>query len=176
LFRSIVHYPNAARPLLQHIPDFQQASLAILAPLMIPKPQRDNVLLFQKSFTQFIMLHSFRQTVLKAIQFDSQLCIGAIKIQNVAINDVLPAEFETGETSPAQRPPEFLFLVGLIATKLAGDWFEAHGERMRLSIKISSPLTPALSPFGRGEGEDSRNVKSTVTIRPQSFFSSEFAS
>jgi hypothetical protein len=41
----------------------------------------------------------------------------------------------------------------LIATKLACDLFEAHAGRMRIVGTISSPLTPALSPFERGEGD-----------------------
>ncbi len=66
---------------------------------MIPEPQRFNILLSQKFFTHFIPVNSFGQTVLKAIQFNSQLRIGAIEIQNVSANRVLPSEFETSEAS-----------------------------------------------------------------------------
>ena len=90
---------------------------------MIPEPKRLNALFGQKLFADFVTLDSFRQAVLKSIKFDSQFCIGAIEIQNVSANRVLPSEFETSEASSAQCPPEFLFFISLIAAELAGDWF-----------------------------------------------------
>ncbi len=90
---------------------------------MIPEPKRFNALCDQKFFADFVTVNSFRQAVLKSIKFNGQLRIGAIEIQNMSSNGMLPAKFETGEASSAQRPPELLFLIGLITTKLAGDWF-----------------------------------------------------
>ena len=126
---------------------------------MIPEPQRFNILLRDKSFTNFITMNPFGQTVLKAVKLDSQLSIGAIEIQNVSTNRVLLTEFKTSEAPSAQRPPEFFFLLGLSATKLSYNVFQAHAQRMWIAEKISSPLTPSLSPFGRGEGEGSRRVE-----------------
>jgi hypothetical protein len=137
---------------LQRIPDFQQASLAILPPLMIPKPKRFNLLLLQKFFTDFITVNALRQAMLKAVEFDRQLRIGTIEIQNVPTRRVLPSKFETGKASSAQRLPEFLFLVGLIAAKLAGDWFEAHAKRMRIVGEKFNP-SPRPSPRLGGERE-----------------------
>jgi len=74
---------------------------------MIPETQCLDALLHQEFFTRFISLNAFRQTVLKTIQFDSQLCVGAVKIQNVLANCVLPAKFETSELPASQCPPEF---------------------------------------------------------------------
>jgi len=64
-------------------------------------------------------MDSFGQTVLKAVKLHRQFRIGTIEIQNVSANRVLPSKFETGELSSAQRPPEFFFLVGLVAAKFA---------------------------------------------------------
>jgi hypothetical protein len=144
---GVFHYADAARPLLNRIPDFQQATVAVLVPLMIPESQRLNALLRQKFFPRFVALDSLRRTVLRTVQFDGEFRVRAIEIQNVIADRVLAAEFETGETSPAQRPPEFFFFIGLIATKFAGDLFEVHCERMRLAKNKFKPLTLILSPF-----------------------------
>ena len=144
---------------------------------MIPEPKRFNVLLRQKSFANFITVNSSGQTVLKTIQFNGQFCIGAIEIQNMSANGVLPSEFETGEASPAQCPPELLFFVGLIAAKLAGDWFEVHVGRMRKIIEISSS-SPRPSPrlARRGRRNAANSFVPIPSLASQSFFSSESAS
>ena len=113
--------------------------------------------------------------MLKAVKFDRQFRIGAIEIQNVSTNHMLSPEFETGKASSAQCPPEFFFLVGLITTKPAGDWFEAHGGKILVAGKNSNPLTPALSPFWRGEGDDAE-CGAAIIFKPQSFFNSVPAS
>jgi hypothetical protein len=161
---------------LQRIPDFQQTSFAIFPPLMIPEPKRLNALFGQKLFADFVTLDSFRQAVLKSIQFDSQFCIGAREIQNMFANGMLPAKFETGEASSMQCPPEFLFFVGLITAKLAGDWFEAHAGRMRKIIGISSS-SPRPSPrlARRGRRNAVNSFVPIPSLASQSFFSSEFA-
>ena len=66
---------------------------------MIPEPKRLNALFGQKLFAGFVTLDSFRQAVLKSIQFNGQLRIGAIEIQNMFANGMLPSEFETSEAS-----------------------------------------------------------------------------
>ncbi len=92
--------------------------------------------------------------MLKTVQLDGELRVGAVEIQNVIPDRVLAAEFETGKTPATQRPPKFLLLVCLLAAKFAGDLFEAHDGRMLVAIKNSSPLTSILSVW-RGEEEDS---------------------
>jgi hypothetical protein len=94
--------------------------------LLVPEPEGFNTLLRQKFLTRFIPLNSVRQNVLKTVEFDIQLRVGAVKIQNVAANRVLPAKFETGELSPSQGPPKFFFPGCLLAAKFAGDLPEAH--------------------------------------------------
>jgi hypothetical protein len=144
---------------------------------MIPEPECFNILLRQKSFTNFIMVNSLGQTVLKAVKFNGQLRIGAKEIQNMSANGVLPAKFETGELSSAQRAPEFFFVFGLMTAKLTGDLFEAHAARMRLIIEISSS-SPRHSPrlARRGRWNAINFFAFIYPVVPQSFFSSEFAS
>jgi hypothetical protein len=59
---------------------------------------------------------------------------------------MLSSELEPRETATSQCMPEIFFLVGLILAKLTRNGFEAHG-------KNSNPLSPALSPLWRGEGD-----------------------
>jgi hypothetical protein len=59
---------------------------------MIPEPKGFNALLHQKFFPRFIPLNSFRQTVLKAVEFDIQLRVIAIKIQDMSVNGVPAVE------------------------------------------------------------------------------------
>ena len=68
---------------------------------MIPEAKRFNVLFRQKLFADLVVANPFRQTMLKTIQLNGQLCIRTIKIQNVSAKVVLPAELESCETSPA---------------------------------------------------------------------------
>ena len=112
---------------------------------MIPEPKGFNALLRQKFFPRFIPLNSFRQTMLKAVGFDIQLRVSAVKIQDMSANGVLPAKFEAGELSSSQCPPKLFFFIGLVAAQLAGDLFEAHAGRMQVAEKNSSS-SPRPSP------------------------------
>jgi hypothetical protein len=138
LFPGGLHYLNAAGSPLHGIPDFQQTSVAILLPLMVPETKGLNPLPRQIFFPHLVPLNAFRQTVLKAVEFDIQLRVRAVKIQDMSANHMLPAEFEAGELPSAQCPPKLFFFVGLIAAKQAGDFFEAHADRMQLAGKNSS--------------------------------------
>jgi hypothetical protein len=94
---------------------------------MIPKPQYFDALSHQEFFTRFILLHPFRHTVLKTVKLDVQFRVRTIKIENINSQEMLSAEFKTGKTMSSQRAPELLFLVGLVAAKLAGGLNRSHG-------------------------------------------------
>ena len=115
---------------------------------MIPEAKSFDALLRQKFLTRFIALNSAGQTVLKTVELDIQLRGGAVKIQNVAANRVLPAKFEAGELASSQCPPKFLFPGSLLAAKFAGDLLETHHGSMRVAGRNFKLLTPALSSFG----------------------------
>jgi len=109
--------------------------------------------------------------MLKSIQFNGQLGVRAIKIQNLPANHVLPTKFETGEAPFAQSAPQFLFLVGLVAAKLASDLFQAHANIMSVVMEIPKPLTPALSPFGGEREKRQSNAAATILPVPPSTIS-----
>ena len=145
MFPGVFHYPNAAGSPLQRVPDYQQTSVPIVLPLVIPKPECFNALLCQKLFPCFIPLNSLRQTMLKAVEFDIQLRVGAVKIQDMSTHHVLSAKFESRELSSSQCPPKLFFFISLAAPKLAGDLFETHAGMMQVVGKISSS-SPRPSP------------------------------
>jgi hypothetical protein len=133
---------------------------------MIPEAQFLNVLLLQKRAAFLVMLHLFRQTVLKTIQLHIQPGVGAIEIQDVNSLRMLPAKFETGESMTPQRAPEFFFVVRLVGTKLAGGLDRVHAERMRVARKNSSPArTVSLSSPKGGVGEEREKKRGFANVR-----------
>ena len=68
--------------------------------------------------------------MLKAVQFHRQLRIGAIKVENVFTQYMLPAKFETCKSPTAQRAPEFSFLGCQLVAEVARDLLDAHGGHM----------------------------------------------
>lgn len=77
------------------------------------------------------MLHLLLQAVLKTVKLHVQPGGGAVKIQNVNPAWMLAAEFESRKTMTPQRTPQFLFLVGLVATKLAGVFNRTHSQSIK---------------------------------------------
>ena len=54
----------------------------------------------------------------KTVQFDRQLRISAIEIQNVAHGEMLSSKLEAGKLTSAQGLPKLFFFLGLIPAKL----------------------------------------------------------
>jgi hypothetical protein len=106
--------------MLQRIPNGEQTTFPVFPPLMIPKSQFLNVLFLQKNAACLVMLHLLRQAVLKTVKLHVQPRRRAIVIQNINSRWMLSAKFESGEAVASQRAPQFLFFVGLVATKLTG--------------------------------------------------------
>lgn len=102
LFPGVFHDPNTAGSSLQCIPHFQQTSLAIPLPLMVPKPKRFDALFRQVLFARFVALNASWQTVLKTVKFDIQLRVSAVKIQDMSADHVLSPKFKTGKSSSSQ--------------------------------------------------------------------------
>ena len=114
---------------------------------MIPKAQFFDALGLQKIFPGGIMLHLFRQAVMKAIQFNREFCDWTIKIEVEVAERMLAAELEAGESSSSQRQPELLFLAGRITTQQPGDGFPSR----------PSPW-PSPRSFLTGRGNRARNT------------------
>jgi len=58
--------------------------------------------------------------MLKAVELDGEFSAGAIKIQNVITNHVLPPKFEPGESPSSQLTPKLLFFLRL-SRRMPGD-------------------------------------------------------
>ncbi|GLK84584.1 hypothetical protein GCM10017653_26540 [Ancylobacter defluvii] len=81
--------------------------------------------------------------MLAAIEFDSQFCVRAKKIDDIATHRNLAAEFPSAELAVAQICPKSLFRVGLIPSQPARSPYPAiHPPH--------PPLRGDLSPSGRG--------------------------
>lgn len=84
---------------------------------MIPKTQFLNPFSGEKLFPLGITLLLLRQTVLKAIEFNRQLCGGTKEIEEVFSDDMLSAKLESSKTSRPQRAPQLFFFFGLFPTQ-----------------------------------------------------------
>jgi hypothetical protein len=120
-----IHFDTTGPP-VQCLPYFQQNTIAILPPLMIPKPQYLNVSVGEKCFTRGIQRQAVRQTVLKTIQFDRKASGGTIEIQKEPSGGMLAAELEPGEATGSQRLPKLPFLIRLFAAELPGAFGWIH--------------------------------------------------
>ena len=61
-----------------------------------------------------------RQSVLKPVQFNGQLCGRTIKVEIVICQRMLTAELESCKTSRSQGTPQLLLFVRLVAAETAG--------------------------------------------------------
>ena len=113
-------HDHAASSLLQDVPDFQERPHAVFAPLTVPKPQFLDSLSGQKLLPFQIVLHVFRQPVLKSVEFHREPGGGTIKIQVVSAAGMLAAEFESSETTGPQGRPQGFFLGCLVMAQAAG--------------------------------------------------------
>jgi hypothetical protein len=106
---------------------------------MIPKSDNFNVLFCQFCRTYFVFLDFFGQTIVKAVEFDSEFCLHAIKIECVIPLGMLSAEFEARELTTTQSPPQLLFLLGLIAAQATCIFLRTHNvRRMGAAVKKAS--------------------------------------
>lgn len=123
---------------------------------MIPKSKRFNSLLIEKFLSHFVALQTFGQTVLEAVQFNRQLRVRTVKVQDVFTDQMLPTKFETGKASSSKFTPEFLFIIRLIVSQLPGDLFQAHAGEIASPAKHRKRIErhlPLLAKRGEGWGE-----------------------
>ena len=84
----------------------------------------------------------YLHSMLSAADFNDQMSISAAEIDNKTADGKLSAEFPTGQTAIARPEPQCAFCVGQIAAK--------SPRRFGACLHAPSPLTPTLSPTGRG--------------------------
>ena len=140
---------------MQCIPDFQQNTLGILPPLMVPKAKFLNAVRVEPPRSFAVMQLPLRRTVLKAVELNGQLGEDAEKVQKVFSRRMLAAEFESRKPSGPQRSPELLLLGGLPTAEAAGVVLGVHQRRLKLSARgikaapLPNPL-PIRSSWGEG--------------------------
>ncbi len=104
--------------------------------------------------------------VLPAIQLDDEAVFETHEIDDEVAQRVLAAELESGKLAIAQVAPKQALRVGGPLAQVSG---AIRGYHERERIISGSPLTPALSPVGRGRtncpspaggrGRDPRSVR-----------------
>ncbi len=137
------HHLHATRPPLPRVPDFQQYTSPVLMPLMIPKAHHFNVLLREKFLPLLVAFDSFRQTMLKAVQFHRQPRQRAIAIQKIAAHRGCHRNLK-----PAKRPA-FTACQSCFSSVVWCGEVAGHG---RWGSCESRRLSPPLSPSEGGEG------------------------
>ena len=93
---------------MQRLPNRQQYPIAILPPLAIPEAQFFDPLFGKKLLALQVALALLGQSVLEPVEFQRKTGRRAEEIQEVEADGMLTAEFETGEASGAQSPPQIL--------------------------------------------------------------------
>src|SRR5260370_18047790 len=96
--------------------------------------------------------------MLSSIELDDETSIGTTKINDVSVDGYLPFEFQIVQSAIPETEPKHTLGISLIAPRLFG---EARG-----SIHRSNPLTPTLSPSGRGSSLSSRQGSNTNSSPP----------
>ena len=80
--------------------------------------------------------------VLSAIDFHDQLSLCTQEIDDVSVDGYLSLEFQSSKSAVAQTKPQKPLGIRLIATQ--------SPRETRVSFRHLNPLTPTLSPAGRG--------------------------
>ncbi len=123
-------------------PDRSQHAFHVLANPAIPEAQHPDAVLRQKRSPAFVVFASGRQIVLTSVQLDSQACLRTVEVQHVWPHAVLPAEFQARQLAILQLPPKRSFCPRCPPSEIAG--------QRRVPYGLQRPLTPTLSPPGRG--------------------------
>jgi hypothetical protein len=117
------------RTLLQQVPDVVSHPLQLLAQLPIPNPLHKNTLRAQELVTFAVLVLLVRKAVAKPIGFQHELRFGAVEIQIVLPQRMLPPELIAGKAAVSQQPPQRLLRPGSFPAKLTGTNNWLHGAR-----------------------------------------------
>ena len=90
---------------VNRLPDLQQNSIPVFAPLMIPESQFFNAMALEEQPSCLVLLHLCRQAVLKAVHFNGKTRHRTVEIQNKTPQGMLPTKLESGKSAGAQGPP-----------------------------------------------------------------------
>ena len=137
---------DASCPAVQCLPDLQQHSFAIGAPLMIPESQHLDVLLGEKLLPFLVALDVPGEAMLRTIQLHRQPRHRAITVEKVIAFRMLAAKFEASKTTCFHRAPKLLFLVRLITSKLSGACCAVHAGMINRPWFTASEDVPSFLP------------------------------
>ena len=103
--RLFWNIPRMRRSLLQELPQILAHHARLPPHLMIPKSLHQNAARRQVTISFLVLGPFVRKPVPATVQFHSQLCFRAIKVQVVGSHRMLPTEFVTGKSPVAQDAP-----------------------------------------------------------------------
>ncbi|HEX4070556.1 MAG TPA: hypothetical protein VHX68_05285 [Planctomycetaceae bacterium] len=88
--------------------------------LVVPIPIDANAPVREKFGSRCITASSLVGVVLTAVHFNCQSGFFAVEVDDVRVNRLLPAEFETSKTPVPQQHPQQRLRIGLLLAQLAG--------------------------------------------------------
>jgi len=133
--------------------NFRQNAIYVFQNVVVPEAQDQVAHCFQDFCS--LPIGALSNGMLSAIKLNDQMRVGAKEIDNEPIDWTLPSKFPTSETPIAQSEPKCPFGICLIAAQ--------PPRSLRTCLHRPSPLTPTLSPKGKGS---SRCLPPRVSIRP----------
>jgi hypothetical protein len=134
-----------------------QYGFSLLQHIIIPKAQHPQVAFRQKGVAFFVRLLCQLIGMLAAIQLYDQSCVDADKIDDIFCNGMLPAKFPACHSTIPQKMPHPGFGIGRSLAHFPGEGLQEFGMvflRAAFSLFFTRPLTPTLSPKGRGSVHD----------------------
>src|SRR5262245_58138967 len=131
--------------LVERAQDGLKHALEILHHVVVPKPKHEISHRFQSSRPLFVLRHAIH--MLTAIELNDQLRISTNKVGDEAIDRNLPFEFPACESAPAQTKPKNSLCIRLMPTQASCSCRVVGHLRTNY---LPNPLTPPLSPAGRG--------------------------
>ena len=126
--------------LFERAQNFLEQAVDVLHHVVVPKSQ-DQVSHRSQNSGSICVFRS-ASCMLSAIKLDDETRLGTTKIRDVTINGNLSLEFQAAQSPIAQVKPKHTLGIRLIAAKSLGGAY--------LPIHRRNPLTPTLSPAGRG--------------------------
>jgi hypothetical protein len=126
--------------LIDRAQDCFEHAIRILQHIVIPESQYEATHRFQDSGSVGLAFKTL--IVLPAIDFYDEPPVGTVEIDNKSFDWDLSLEFPTRKSAIAQAKPQHPLGVCLIATQSPG--------RFCVAFRHPTPLTPTLSPRGRG--------------------------
>jgi hypothetical protein len=120
--------------------DILQNAFRILHHVIIPESHDKVTHCFQRRSSDVVSLSVL--VVLSAIDFDDQLSLCTQEIDDVSVDGYLSLEFQSSKSAVSQTKPQQPLGIRLIATQSPRETW--------VSFRHLTPLTPTLSPAGRG--------------------------